>query len=396
MGLGHAVVHRPPSRASTARAGTDNLRSMTTPPEEEHDEDHAPAVPEPPRRVPFGVAVAAGFLGLLTVLLLIGAVATLTSSGLYRDTVGEAAAEGLGTAVIAASAVLVAASAWAFVRNGNSIASTVVGGLTMVAGLICLIQGVMSGTDPEGVRVGVVALAIGLGITLPPLAGHGPLYLAARRVWAKGEQEWLQELATSDTPPVAPHQPWGQPWTPYPAPQHQQAWPHQQQPWPGPGPHQGQPVPSYPPQPQPQQGQGWTSPHPFDYQGMPQPGPPWPGPDAASPPPVPVGAPTPPASAPPAQTAVPASAPPVAYTAAPASAPPVPYTAAPASAPPVPYTTAPASAPSAEAPQVPHFGPPHAAAQQAPTEHIRTDNAPPPLPTSSASSTETPGTPTPS
>ncbi|MGA5303025.1 hypothetical protein ACPCHT_24060 [Nucisporomicrobium flavum] len=383
---------------------------MTTPPEEEHDEDHAPAVPEPPRRVPFGVAVAAGFLGLLTVLLLIGAVATLTSSGLYRDTVGEAAAEGLGTAVIAASAVLVAASAWAFVRNGNSIASTVVGGLTMVAGLICLIQGVMSGTDPEGVRVGVVALAIGLGITLPPLAGHGPLYLAARRVWAKGEREWLQELATSDTPPVAPHQPWGQPWTPYPAAQQQQAWPHQQ-PWPGPGPgpgpYQGQPVPSYPPQ----QGQGWTSPHPFDYQGMPQPGPTpiWPAgatpgsapPPASAPPATPTEPPSAPqlpstataapASAPPVPFAAPASAPPVPF-AAPASAPPVPF-AAPASAPPVPFA-APASAPPAEAPQVPHYGPPHAAAQQAPTEHIRTMNAPPPLPTSIPSPTETPDTPT--
>ncbi|UQU66153.1 hypothetical protein COUCH_07650 [Couchioplanes caeruleus] len=370
---------------------------MTTPPEEEHDEDHAPVAPEPPRRVPFGVAVAVGFLGLLTVLLLIGAVATLTTSGLYRDTVGEAAAEGLGTVVIAASAVLVATSAWSFVRNGNSIASTVVGGLTMLAGLICLIQGVMSGTDPEGVRVGVVALAIGLGITLPPLAGHGPLYLAARRVWAKGEREWLQELATSDTPPVAPQQPWGQPWTPYPAPQ-QQAWPHQQQPWPGPGPgqYQQQPVPSYPPQqtayqPQPHQGQGqgWTSPHPFDYQGMPQPGPGpvWPGPDAASAPPVPTAA---PASAPPLPTAAPASAPPVPFVAAPASAPPVPFTAAPASAPPVPFVGAPASAPPAEAPQVPHYGPPHAAAQQAPTEHIRTMNAPPPLPTSSAPPTGTP------
>lgn len=293
---------------------------MTTPPEEEHDEDYTPVVPEPPRRVPFGVAVATGFLGLLAILLTIGATATLTASGLYEDTVGEAAAEGLGTVLIAVSAVLVAASAWSFARNGNTVAPMAVGGLTLLAGLVCLIQGVMTDTDAEGVRVGVVALAIGLGITLPPLAGQSPLYLAARRVWAKAEKEWLRELATSDTPPAVPHQPW----TPYPAPQ-QQAWPYPQQPyqaqpWQG-QPWQGQPAPPYQPQPHPhpQQGQTWT--HPFDYQGVPHnpaPGPVWP-----------TGA-------------------------------------------------APASAPPAEAPQVPQSGPPQAAAQHAPTEYVRTSTEPPP------------------
>ena len=299
---------------------------MTTPPEEEHDEDYTPVVPEPPRRVPFGVAVATGFLGLLAILLTIGATATLTASGLYEDTIGEAAAEGLGTVLIAVSAVLVAASAWSFARNGNTVGPMVVGGLTLLAGLICLIQGVMTDTDAEGVRVGVVALAIGLGITLPPLAGQSPLYLAARRVWAKAEKEWLRDLATSDSPPPVPHQPW----TPYGAPQ-QQAWPYQphpgpqphHQPWPGPHaapvpyppqpqqaqPWQGHQPPPYQPQPQPHQGQTWT---------QPAPGPVWPA------------------------------------------------------------EAAPASAPPAEAPQVPHSGPPHAAAQHAPTEYVRTTTEPAP------------------
>ena len=289
-------------------------------------------VPEPPRRVPFGVAVATGFLGLLAILLTIGATATLTASGLYEDTVGEAAAEGLGTVVIAVCAVLVAASAWSFARNGNTVAPMVVGGLTMLAGLVSLVQGVMADTDAEGVRVGVVALAVGLGITLPPLIGQSPLYLAARRVWAKAEKDWLRDLATSDTPPAAP-QPWGQSWTPYPTTP-QQAWPQPApQPWPGPGPHAAPgpyPVPGPQPQPQPYQAQphqGWT--HPFDYQGVPQnpaPGPVWP-----------VGT--------------------------------------------APSSPAPAPAPS-EAPQVPHTGPPHAAAQHAPTEYVRTGIEQPPAPAS--------------
>lgn len=237
---------------------TANLPRMTTTPE---DEDSSPAVPEPPRRVPFGVAVTTAFLALLALLLFVGAVATLTSSGLYRDTVGEAAAEGLGTAVIAIAAVLTAATAWSFARNGTTVGPMIVGGLTVLAGLISLVQGVLADTDAEGVRVGVLALALGLGITLPALIGQSPLYLAARRVWAKAEKEWLQDLATEDPAAQPPFQPWpapqqGQPWMPYPQ--------HQGAPWPGPQysqQYQGQPY-----QAQPYQAQSYQA---QSYQGQP-------------------------------------------------------------------------------------------------------------------------------
>ena len=314
---------------------------MTTPPEDEHDEDFTPAVPEPPRRVPFGVAVTTGFLALLAILLTVGAIAALTATGLYEETVGEAAVEGLAVVLIVVCAVLVAATAWSFARNGNTIASMVAGGLTLLFGLIILVNAILTNADTEGVRVGVVALGVGLGITLPPLIGQSPLYLAARRVWAKAEKEWLRDLATSDTPPApAPHQPWGQPWTPYPT-THHQPWPQPAPPQPWPGPHAtpgpyaapgpnpySAPAPHQPAPPQPHQGQTWTSPHPFDYQGLPTnpaPGPVWPA-----------------AAAPPGD-----------------------------------------GRPTAEAPQVPHSGPPQAAAQHAPTEHIRTA-ASAPEPTSAA------------
>ncbi|MFI7600856.1 hypothetical protein [Actinoplanes sp. NPDC049681] len=306
---------------------------MTTTPE---DEDSAPVVPEPPRRVPFGVAVTTSFLVLLALLLFVGAIATLVPSGIYRDEVGEAAAEGLGTALIAIAAVLVAATAWSFARNGNTVGPMIVGGLTVLAGLICLAQGVMADTD--GVRVGLLALAVGLGTTLPALMGQSPLYLAARRVWAQAEKDWLHDLATPEAAPLI------QPWQP----------PQQGQPWPGPHygpPHQPQPYPAQLGQPV-QPGQPA-----MPYPG--QPAMPYPGHYPGQP------------GMPPAMPSVNQPWPAATW----------PAQATPASAPPMPGAQ---QNPPSEAPQVPHSGPPHAAAQHAPTEQIRT--ATPPAPASVSTS----------
>ncbi|MGW4944887.1 hypothetical protein ACWEOZ_25230 [Actinoplanes sp. NPDC004185] len=225
---------------------------------EEIDEDHGSAIPEPPRRVPFGVAVTAALLGLLSVLLLVIAVVAL-SAGSFRQSVGEATAQGLATALVAVCAALVAAVAWSFVRDGITVGPMIVGGLTLVAGLILLVAGV-AGSDPETevLRLGVLALVVGLGVLLVPLLGQAPAYLAARRVWSRAERDWLHELTTPEAPPQPQ-------WGPghYPPPQQPQ-WgavpqPHYVPPpgYPGQAGYAAQP--GYPAQYQypPQQAQGW-------------------------------------------------------------------------------------------------------------------------------------------
>ncbi|MEU4220892.1 hypothetical protein [Actinoplanes sp. NPDC026623] len=215
---------------------------------EETDQDLGPTIPEPPRRVPFAVAVTASLLGLVALLLLLGALLTLTNNSYYEDGVGEATAEGLGAAGLAMSAAVVAAVAWSMVRNGNTIGPMAVGGLVLLAGLIFLVSAVSTDSDTDGLRVGVLAVVLGLGVLLVPLFGHGPPYLAARRVWAEAERDWLQDLTT---PPAAagypqggwaghhppPQQQWGAP-PQYQYPR-QQAWPDAAQAW------------SAPPAPQP-------------------------------------------------------------------------------------------------------------------------------------------------
>jgi hypothetical protein len=306
--------------------------SQASPDAEDHDEGIGLSVPEPPRRVPFAVTVTAALLGLVSVLLLIGATAALTTNSYYEDSIGEAAAKGLATAAVAVSAALVAAVAWSFVRNGNTVGPLVVGVLLLLAGLLGLGAGVISESDTDGLRLGVVALVLGLGVILVPLLGHGPSYLAARRVWSKAEREWLHDLATPEAPPPMPYQPqWGGQHSP---PQPQWGAPPQQQPA---YPQQYQ----YPPQPnQPQPGQPWPGPQqpqPQQYEAWHQatvPGPAW-----------------------------------TAQSSAQASAPPAP----------VPPATAPPSATPSAAPQQVEIPPaPYAAAQQAPTEPIRTAGPVPP------------------
>lgn len=207
------------------------------------DEDHGPVIPDPPRRVPFGVAVTVALLGLIALSLAIAALLTVSTDSYIRDTVGEAAAKGLFTAVLAVGAALTAAVAWSLVRNGNTVGPMVVGGLILITGLVFLVTGVASESDTGGLQVGILALVVGLGVLLIPLLGHGPSYLAARRVWAKAEADWLKELATPVAPPPMQYQ---QPWPGHYPPQQQPQW--------------GAPPPQYPPQyqypPQPQY-QGW-------------------------------------------------------------------------------------------------------------------------------------------
>ena len=325
------------------------------------DENLDTTVPEAPRRVPFGVAVTAALLGAVTVLLLFAALLTLTANWYSADGVGEAAAEGLGSAAIAVAAALVAATAWSFVRNGDTVGPLVVGGLLLLVGLIGLVAGVVSDEDTAGLRVGLVALLLGLGVILAPLLGHGPSYLAARRVWSMAEREWLHDLATPDGPAPMPHhqqqwpgqyppqQQWGQPQQPPPQyspqaafPQHYQYPPQPGQLPPQPQPGQPQPVQFQPDQFQP--GQPWIAPHPQHHATWPQapvPGQPW--------------------------TAQ--------QSPAPAATPPAP--AQPSAAPP---QAAPQATPQhGEVPQAPVPQAPPAAAQQAPTEQIpRQDQVLPP------------------
>jgi hypothetical protein len=296
---------------------------------EEIDEDHGSAIPEPPRRVPFGVAVTAALLGLQSVLLLVTGLVAV-SAGSYRETVGEATAQGLAAALVAVCAALVAAVAWSFVRDGNTVGSMIVGGLTLVTGLILLVGGV-AGSDPETelLRLGVPALVIGLGVLLVPLLGHAPAYLAARRVWSRAERDWLHELTTPQAPP--------------------QQWAPPQQQWGGPVQPQYAPPPGYPGQPgypaqyqyPPQQGQGWAAQQPQQYQAWPEAAvPPWSG---QQPPSEPFSAPPAVVAAPPVPESGPAQA---GQTASPVDSGPPPM--------------------------------PLAAAQQATTEQIRPVDPPPP------------------
>ncbi|GID98125.1 hypothetical protein ACFQFC_29435 [Amorphoplanes digitatis] len=232
---------------------------------EETDEDLGPTTPEPPRRVPFAVAVTASLLGLVAMALLIGAVLTLTSDS-YYDSVGEATAEGLATAGLAMGAAVVAAVAWSMVRNGNTVGPMVVGGLVLLTGLIFLVSAVAADSDTAGLRIGVLALVLGLGVLLVPLFGQGPAYLAARRVWADAERDWLQDLTT-------PAQPQGQWPGQYPPPQQ----------WGVPAPQPGYPPQyQYPPQPP---GQPWPGPPPPQYQAWPAAPTAWSAPPAQQPPP---------------------------------------------------------------------------------------------------------------
>ncbi|MEU7901866.1 hypothetical protein [Actinoplanes sp. NPDC049118] len=258
---------------------------------EETDEDLGPTIPEPPRRVPFAVAVTASLLGLVALTLLIGAMLTLTTNAYYSDGVGEATAEGLVTAGLAMSAAVVAAVAWSMVRNGNTIGPMIVGGLVLLTGLIFLVSAVAADSDTDGLRIGVLALVLGLGVLLVPLFGHGPPYLAARRVWANAEREWLHDLTTPAAPPAYPQGPW-----PGHYPPQQQQWgapaqpgyPPQyryppQQPWPG------GPAPQY--QAWPETPPVWSAP-PAQQPAHPQPAPQQPGPPASAAPAVSQQAPT--------------------------------------------------------------------------------------------------------
>ena len=261
---------------------------------EELDEDHGSQIPEPPRRVPFGVAVTTALLGMLSLPLIILAMATLFSGEAFSVSVGEATLRGLGAAVAAICAVLVVAVAWSFVRDGNTVGPMVVGLLVVVIGLILLATGVAGvAPDTEELRMGMVALVLGLGVLLVPLLGHGPAYLAARRVWSRAERDWLRELTTAETPPTAHPQQWpGH----YPPQQQWGAAPQQQ--WAGAPQQQHPPQPGYPPQPghatqsghppQPgypaqhpypsQQAQDWTGQQPQPYQAWPEAtAPPWSG-----------------------------------------------------------------------------------------------------------------------
>jgi len=256
--------------------------------EETTEDDHA--VPEPPRRVPFGVALTATLLGVVTLTTLL-VVALTTDALVNSDSVGESLGWGLLMALGAVGAAVTAAVAWSFTRNGRTIGVQVIGGLVVLAGLIALIDGVATEDEPAGVGTGVLYLVLGLSLIVVPLFGDGPVYLAARRVWSDAERAWLRSLVTPDAPPALPfqHQPWPapppqhQPWPAQP-PQHQ-PWPAQQQPWAAapqpPQPQAGytqQPAPpqyQYPPQ---QPAQPWAAPNTQHYQAWPEPtaaGPAW-------------------------------------------------------------------------------------------------------------------------
>ena len=192
---------------------------------DEPDEYEGPPVPEPPRRVPFGVTVVAALLGVVSLLVLFLTIGALTSFN-ATDGVGRAAAGGLLVTVLAVCSAFPAAVAWSFVRNGNQIGSLVVGGLVALAGLISLAIGMLSDTRRDAVVTGLLGVVLGLLVALLPLLGDGPGYLAARRVWAKAERDWLRELTTAPVPPVAAW-PGAHPTRQWPGPQ-AAAWPQQQ------------------------------------------------------------------------------------------------------------------------------------------------------------------------
>ena len=264
------------------------------------DEYEGPPVPEPPRRVPFGVTVVAALLGVVSSLVLFLTIGALTSFN-ATDGVGRATAGGLLVTLLAVCSAFPAAVAWSFVRNGNQIGSLVVGGLVALAGLISLAVGMLSDTRRDAVVTGLLGVVLGLLVALLPLLGDGPGYLAARRVWAKAERDWLRELTTAPVPVAA--WPGAHPARQWPGPQ-AVAWPQQQmgmppQQW-AQGPQQWAQGPQWAP------GQAW-GPAPGPWQ-MPQGGPP--GQPWVATPPTP--APTPPATAPlttaPPTTAQPAAA----------------------------------------------------------------------------------------
>jgi hypothetical protein len=218
-------------------------------------------IPDPPRRVPFAVAVTVVLLGFVSVFLLLIATLIVAASTNEPDALGQTLAEGLGAAAILAAAALVAALAWSFVRDGRTVGPMVVGCVVLLLGLLALGNGVIGDSpDPGLLRLSMVALTLGLGLLLVPLAGHGPAYLAARRVWSRAERDWLHEMAT---PVVA-----------VPVTYPQQQWPGQYPPPPQPAQWGGYPgQPGYPPQYQypPQPAQAWQAQPPQQYQAWPDP-----------------------------------------------------------------------------------------------------------------------------
>ena len=266
---------------------TDDAESEAPEEPDESEGYEGPPVPEPPRRVPFGVALVAALLGVVSLLTLSLAAAALTSFD-AEFSLGRAVGGGLLVTLLAICAAVPAAVGWSFVRNGNQIGALVVGGVVALAGLISLATGMLNETTREAVVPGLLGVALGLVIALLPLLGDAPGYLAARRVWAKAERDWLRDLTAAPAAAATPAWPGGYPGQQWPGPQ-QPAWPQQQQPW-----AQQQPwpqQPAWPQQPwaQPQWGaqpqQQWGTPP-----GLPQPwqtlqaGPP--APAAATPPPA--------------------------------------------------------------------------------------------------------------
>ncbi|HEV7961741.1 MAG TPA: hypothetical protein VGP57_04285 [Actinoplanes sp.] len=289
----------------------------TEPDETEPDEYQGPPVPEPPRRIPFGITLATALLGVVTVLLLTLAVAAVASFA-SDQSVGRSAAGGLLMCLLTVCAALSAAVSWSFVRNGNQIGALVVGGLVALTGLISLADGMLNEDSASGVAFGLLGIVLGLLVGLVPLLGDGPGYLAARRVWSKAEREWLRDLTTAAVP-MAPAWPGAHPGQQWQGPQPQawpvpQAWPQPQswpgphaqpQPWPGPHPQQHWGMPPQqqwaPPPSQPRPDQVWQTP------------PAGPQPQSAPPAPAPTG-PAQPASAQPAESPAPQSAPPAPET----------------------------------------------------------------------------------
>jgi len=203
------------------------------PPTDEPDSSSESPIPEPPRRVPFAVSLVTALLGLVALLAGFLSVAALISAN-TSDSLGRAAAGGLLVSLLAVCAAVAGAVAWSFPRNGNQLGTLVIGGVVALAGLISLACGVLSETNTNPVVLGTLGVVLGLMIALGPLVGDAPGYLAARRVWARAERDWLRQLTTAAVPPpvVWPGAHPGQPWQP------QQPWPQQPTPPPSGGPPQ--------------------------------------------------------------------------------------------------------------------------------------------------------------
>lgn len=181
-----------------------------------------PPVPEPPRRVPFGIVLVTALLGVLAALFLTFAVAAVAAFD-FDESIGRAVAGGLLMVVLIVGAALIGAVAWSFPRNGNQLGALIVGAVVALIGLFVLADVLIEGGTADGAGYGVIGLALGALVILLPLLGDGPGYLATRRVWADAERAWLREMTT----PVAPPQPG----------------------WPGSYPGQYPSQPGYPPQP---------------------------------------------------------------------------------------------------------------------------------------------------